>query len=154
MIQRRLITKFIADSIDSDLSIPVGIGNWPPGVRIGWQGPANEPGSKYQPWAVLSPLTANSTSASGPLSEPEADWRLPYSVNVYGITAEQAEFTADLVRSSITKLKNVYVSTENNKYNIAQTWVTSIGGLLQIPQQDPPIWGQTDLFTVWVFKEL
>jgi hypothetical protein len=117
-----------------------------------WIGQPDLPGSIYQPFAVLSELTAD--RSDGPLSDSQADWRMPYMVEFYGIRRDQCSFVADAMRGALDSMRFTSIDLGTAIYKVIQVRHDSIGQPQRIGVTNPPFWHQQDGVTVWIGKEL
>jgi hypothetical protein len=132
-----------------DLLPDVGDGELP---DASWIGQPNLPGATYEPFAVLSELTAD--RSDGPLSDSQADWRMPYMVECFGIRRDQCSWTADTLRGAVDSLRFTKIQLGVSDYKIIQVRHDSIGQPQRISVTNPPFWHQQDGLTVWIGKEL
>lgn len=132
------------------LTLPVDKGRAP--EAGGWQGEPNKPGSRFVPYLVVMPMTAN--ASSGPIGSSQADWQIPYSIQGFGVLYDQTEKLLDKVRAALSDLKGETHLFGDSNYKIQQVRTESIGGIVRIDATDPPYWGQQDGITVWITKEL
>lgn len=150
MISRRKLTDTLLTAIATKTGKPVHDYE-PDGDQYGWSGTPGEAGSSFTPYSVLIPRT--SSGANGPLAGTQSDWRIPYSVSSFGTSRRQAEWIADLARSSFGILNRTHFDGIDSTYTFQQVKVTQIGGILRNAAVEPPIFGQTDVFDVWVTKD-
>lgn len=146
MIARRLLTAAIVSTLEGHTNKPIGLANAP--LDGGWQGEPNVNGSNFTPYCVVTPNTA--TSAQGPVSDPQGDRQLPYSLASFGVLPEQAEWMADEARAAVELMKKTSVSLGDRDYKIQQVRADIVGGLVRVDSTDPPYWGQVDVVTLWL----
>lgn len=151
MLSRRNVTQALLSAISTQTSCPVG-DSTAPDPPFGWDGQPGAVGSKFTPYSVLTPMS--SSRASGPMSDTHADWQLNYSLSSIGTTREQCEWICDKARSSFITLKNTTVDGVDGTYKIQQIRTESIGGIVKSESVEPHMFGQTDVFSVWVSKGL
>lgn len=144
-IARAPLTDLLLERL-ADSGYPVGDAVVPAGSM--WIGQPNAPGATFVPYTVLAALTAS--NSAGPLSAPQADWRIPYLVQCFGVSRAQAELLADHVRQLLVDLRKTVLTLGAVDYTIQQVWVDSLGGLNRVDTTDPPHYGQQDTVTVWV----
>lgn len=130
--------------------IPVGDGVIPP--DSGWSGEPNAPTSHFRPYLVVLPMVAN--QSSGPISDSQADWRLPYGLFYYAVSRVQVEWLADRSRHVLASLVHTTVVLNSVDYEVQQVRTDMIGGATRVDQTDPPYWSQTDSQNIWISKEL
>ncbi len=128
----------------------VGVGNGVVPTASGWDGQPNAPGSAFRPYLVLVTLAAS--ASTGPVGDPQGDWRVPYLVQSFGASQQQAEITADAARLVLAGLRGT-THTLGVPHTVLQVWSESIGAVTRVDVSDPPYWGQADQFTVWITKE-
>lgn len=134
----------------STLDALVGVGSLPLGS--GWEGEPNAPGSFFVPYFVLTTLTATPAADTGSLANPQQDWHVPYAIQSFGITHDQAEWMADRGRVAVTSLKGQILQCGASKYKVQQIWTAQIGAVSRVPASDPPFYGQQDGATLWMAK--
>lgn len=117
-----------------------------------WIGQPNLPGSVYKPFAVLSELTAD--RSDGPLGDSQADWRMPYMVEFFGVRRDQCSFIADEMRGALDGLRFSVLRLGAAYYKVVWVRHDSIGQPQRIGVTNPPFWHQQDGVTVWIGKEL
>ena len=149
-IDRRPLTGILLGVIATATSKPVGDGAAPSGG--GWIGQPNAQGSNFVPYNVLIPQTAN--YSSGPFDDPQGDWRLPYQLISFGVRRDQCEALADLGRRTLSEMRGQVLDLGDQKYSVQQVRTESIGGVIRYDQTDPPFWGQSDVVTVWLSREV
>jgi hypothetical protein len=148
MIERSPFTRLCIAAIEG-AGFPAAVSERP--RAGGWQGDPNAPGVPFVPYAVLVPQTAN--VSSGPIGDPQGDWRLPYSVGTYAITGDQCEQAADRVRAVLAALVRSAVASSGPSYRVVKVNVTTLGSVNRVDQTDPPYFTETDAFEVWANKE-
>lgn len=151
-VQRSPITRAVRDALAA-LNRPVGVGEAPRGGVAGWTGDPNEAGTTFRPYSVLTPMQAG--TGSGPLDNTQADVVLPYAVTSYGISVDQCEDHADLVRAALMRLGTSKTtvpqwpeSAEKYGRRIQTVLVQSYGQVQRAGQTDPAFYGQTDLYAL------
>lgn len=117
-----------------------------------WIGQPDLPGSTYQPFAVLSELTAD--HAEGPLGASQGDWKMPYMVEFFGIRRDQVSWIADKIRGVLMELRFTKLLLGVDSYKIQLVRSDVIGAPTQINVTDPPFWHQQDNVTIWIGKEV
>lgn len=135
-----------------ETNLPVG-DNHAPTDAYGWQD--EEPGadeSNFIPWMVLTAGTAS--AGAGPLSASAADWKVPYTVFYAGVTREQLDWLADAMRMKLVNIERDPVNTDSGVWRIQQIRCTSVGGTVRQAATFPDYYSQSDLFEVWLSKEL
>lgn len=128
--------------------IAVGDGELP---DASWVGHPNAPGSSYEPFAVLGELTAD--RADGPIGDSQADWRMPYMVEYFGITRSQASWLADKMRGALDSLRFTRITLGPADYKVQYVRHDNLGSPQRISVTNPPFWHQQDGITLWMGKE-
>jgi hypothetical protein len=134
----------------SDTNKPIGDGLQP--TNSGWQGEPNLAGSNFVPYTVLTPMSAN--TAIGTFDESQADWHLPYSLASFGVSREQCEWMADKCRQLSAGLQHTFFGSGNDSFSIQQVQVLTIGGIQRVDTTNPPYFGQVDVISIWLAKEV
>ena len=151
MISRRNLTDLILETVSGQTSLPVGDAH-PPDAPYGWSGTPGEIGSTFTPYTIVTPQSGS--ISTGSLADTQADWRLPYSLSSFGTSREQCEWVCDLARSAFIVLKEEEFDGVDGTYYIQTVRLETIGGIVKTESLEPPTFGQTDMITVWVTKEL
>jgi hypothetical protein len=147
-LQRSALTELIlAELRKSDMAI--GDGVLP---DASWIGQPHLPGSEFQPFAVLSELTAD--RAEGPLGASAGDRRMPYMIECFAISREQVSWVADRLRGSLSAMRFTKLQLGEHTYKVQYVRGDSIGAPQQIDVTYPPFWHQQDNLTVWIGKEV
>jgi hypothetical protein len=149
MIERRKLSDALLVALET-ANLTVGLATRP--GTGGWQGTPNETGTNFKPFCVLTPESA--TRSSGPLKDSKSEWQLPYNLGCYGVSPDQAEWVADKARAALDALRGTNVDLGDATYRIQQVYPSTIGAIRRNDTTDPPHWGQNDLYTVWLSKEL
>lgn len=150
MISKRYLTNKLLEVLAEQTGFPVG-DNDHPEPPYGWSGQAGVPGNSFTPYSILT--SQSSGPATGPFSDTHADWRMGYSVASFGTNREQCEWIADSARQAFIGLKRVSVDGVDGTYTIQQVRTESIGGTVRSDAVEPPTFGETDTFVVWITKE-
>lgn len=148
MLERRALSAALVAAIATDTGMPTGLAHAPDGG--GWNGQPNIDGSDFIPYAVVTPQTA--TQASGPVSDPQSDRLLPYTVSSFGVMPEQTEWMADKARVAVFDLRKTKVVLGDATYTIQQVRTDVIGGLTRVDSTEPAYWGQVDVLTLWLTR--
>lgn len=154
-IQLRLLDAFMLATLRA---IQIGdgptliVGDMETPKTAGWSGSVpNAPGTEFTPYVVLVPLTAAPAPNTGSFAGPQTDWHIPYNLDSYGASREQARGVADYIRDAVAELHHEEIQLEA-KYKVQQVWTQSIGGPSRRAATDPPIFGETDQVTLWLAK--
>jgi len=151
LIQRAALTGALLGVL-RDSGRQVGDAEKPRGGTAGWVGQPNADGTNFVPYSVLTPLAAG--GGDGSLTAPgENDW-LPYAITSYGVSREQCEDQADLLRLqclTINKLTVVQWAGTPFEYGrrIQTVVVQSYGAVQRMGDTDPKYYGQTDTLSLW-----
>lgn len=129
--------------------IDIGDGELP---DASWVGQPNLAESDYEPFAVLSELTAD--HSEGPFGASQGDWRMPYMVECFGIRRDQVSWTADHLRGVLGPLRSTKLTLGDDSYKIQYVRTDVLGAPTQIDVTYPPFWHQQDSVTVYVSKEV
>ena len=146
MIARRKLTQYILDALEATTH-PIGLAVNPPGS--GWRGQPSSSGSTFVPYGVLVPGPAS--ISEGPIVEPQVDWRLMYVVTSYSVDPRACEWMADVFREAMVGLIKDTVTLETD-YRIQQVRVSALGAVTRYELTEPPYFGQTDSFDVWLSR--
>jgi len=146
MIERWPFSKLALAAIEG-VGFPAAVAERP--RAGGWTGEVNV--SPFVPYAVLIPQTAN--ASSGPISDAQADWKLPYTVATFTLEWDQCERVADRVRAALAGMVRAQVASSTGSYRVIKVNLTTIGQVNRSDQTDPPFYTQTDAFEVWANKE-
>lgn len=146
-IQRSDLTLAVLEALRATGQV-IGDGELP---DSSWIGQPNLPGSVYEPFAVLSELTAD--RSDGPLSDSQADWRMPYMVEYFGITREQTAWMADKMRATLAGLRFSVITLGDADYKVQYVRNDNIGSPQRVSVTNPPFWQQQDGVTLWMGKE-
>lgn len=152
VIERSPLTDLVKTTLATLTGKAVGDGRIP---ISGWLGQPGAPGSTFRPYVVLSEIVAS--HSSGSLTEAQTDWQLPYQVESFGITRDQAEKMAELARRALGSLQttpNTLVNLAGAAYNIAWVRYDAIGQPNPVDALDPPIYSVQDGITFWLMKEI
>lgn len=149
MVERRQFSQALLDALEG-AGFPAAIAERP--HDGGWQGEPNVPGSVFQPYCVLVPMTA--TTSSGPFDDSQADWKLPYTLSTYALRSDQIELVADRARNALAPVLNTDIASGGASYRVIRVGLTSIGQVNRADQTDPSFYTQTDGIELWVTKEL
>lgn len=129
----------------------VGVGVMP--LDSGWgTSDPNEPSHVFTPYFVIATQTATPAADTGSFADPQGDWHLPYVIQSYGVTHDQAEWMADKGRAAMAALLHEIFQLGPSKYKVQQLWQGSIGAVTRVPASDPPYYNQPDSVTFWMAK--
>lgn len=117
-----------------------------------WIGEPNLPGSVFEPFAVLSELTAD--HSDGPIGASQGDWRMPYMIEYFGIRRDQVSWLADKLRGALTSMRFTRMQLGLDSYKTQLVRTDNIGQPQQINITYPSFWHQQDGVTIWMGKEI
>lgn len=155
MISRRFLSAFvIAEMATAAAEVnvtAVGDAVHPDG-NFGWDGQPGEPGSKFHPYVIVTPM--QSSYSSGAIQGAQSDWRFPYSISSFGATRAQAEWLNDYLRDWLyaNTHRKTFTAEDGFKYTIQNVRIDMIGGIVRSDAVDPPVYGQTDVYSIWITK--
>lgn len=148
-MNRQPLTEAIVAHLEGNLEHPISLGRIP--KTGGWNGGAPmDDGSNFAPFVIVIPQTAS--ASSGPVTDSQADWQMPYSLQSFGASPGQAEIMADHVRTTLTLMKKTSVDLDPS-FKIQQVVTSVIGGLQRVDTAEYPFWGEADILTLWLAKE-
>lgn len=119
-------------------------------LQAGWNGEPNAPGSVYVPYLVVTPQTA--TISSGPMDDPQGDFRVPYAMSIFGANRKQTESLGNVARKTLSALKAVVLDLDGISYKVQQVWFDALGAVGRVDATSPSTYGEVDTFTVWLTK--
>lgn len=155
VLDRKLLTDLVLATLAPG-TYPIGDAGPPdlpvdPALRhAGWNGQPNAPGSFYVPYAILTPGSISNTS--GPLSDPQGDAQVPYTLAYYGVNRGQVELLGGKLRTLLLGLRDQRFISADHNHKIQQVWFSVIGGVGRVEATDPPTFGAIDTLTIWVTK--
>jgi hypothetical protein len=151
VFSRLNLTNTVIATIATYTGYAVGDSNSPaPEAAWGWSGTPGEVGSTFTPYSVVSPQGAN--TSDGPLAATQADWIARYSVTSFGASRKQAEWLADQTGNSLSSLRRTTFDGGDGTYTIASVRLESMGGIVRTDALEPPTFGQSDVFALYVSK--
>lgn len=151
LIQRAELSKALLAVLRAS-DRPVGDVEMPRKGTAGWVGQPNANGSNFIAYSVLTPL--ESAGGTGPLVEPGEDVWFSYAITSYGVSREQCEDQADIMRFQCAGIHKQTVTqwpgTPNEYGRRIQTVVVQTYGAVQrMGDTDPKFYGQTDTVSLW-----
>lgn len=155
MISRRFLSAFVLEEMTTAAAevnvTAVGDAVHPDG-NFGWDGQPGEPGSKFYPYVIVTPM--QSSYSSGAIQGAQSDWRFPYSISSFGATRAQAEWLNDYLRDWLytNTHRKTFTAEDGFKYTIQNVRIDMIGGIVRSDAVDPPVYGQTDVYSIWITK--
>ena len=155
MISRRHLTEFLLEEMEiaaAEVGVTaIGDAVHPDG-NFGWNGQPGEPGSKFHPYVIVTPM--QSSYSTGEIQGSQSDWRFPYSFSSFGATRAQAEWLNDHLRDWLydNTHRKTFTAEGAIKYTIQNVRIDMIGGIVRSDAVDPPVYGQTDVYSIWITK--
>lgn len=154
ILDRKPLTDLLLTTLEG-VGFPIGDASGPTkdlpnGKHAGWNGQPGTAGSTYVPYAVLTPAAVS--VSSGPVSDPQADARLPFTLAMYGVNRGQVETLAGRLRVALHGLRRSRFNSAGIEHQIQQVWFDVLGGIVRVETTDPPTYGEIDTFTVWTTK--
>lgn len=156
MISRRFLTNFMLEEISSAAATvninAVGDSVHPDGDEFGWDGQPGKPGSSFRPYVIVTPM--QSSASSGAIRGVQNDWHFPYSISSFGATRVQAEWLNDYLRDWLydNTPRKTFDAEEGYFYTVQGVKIDMIGGIVRSDTIEPPIFGQTDVYSIWITK--
>lgn len=147
-VQRSDLTSAVLAALRATGQV-IGDGELPDSA---WIGQPNLPDSVYEPFAVLSELTAD--RSDGPFGDSQSDWRMPYMVECFGIRRDQCSWMADALRGALAGMRSTLLALGDATYKVIYVRTDNIGQPQRVGVTNPPFWHQQDGLTVWIGKEL
>jgi hypothetical protein len=144
-LSRRPLTDAVLAQLQTT-GKPIGDGVLPDSA---WIGQPNAPGAEFDPFAVLSSL--NASDSFGGLSQTQANWKMPYLVESFGVSRAQCEWMADAVRAALGALRGQHLDL-GASYKVAYVRVDAYGEPARIDVTDPEFFHSQDQITIWVGK--
>lgn len=145
-IQRGPLTELVLTTLLATGQI-IGDGDLP---DANWVGQPNLPGSTFEPFGVLSELTAD--HSEGPLGASQGDWRMPYMLEFFGVRRDQVSWIADRLRGSLDGMRGTKLVLGVNTYKVQYVRTDNLGSPQQINVTNPSFWHQQDGITIWMGK--
>lgn len=142
----------LTDFMIAELSEQILVGDVDMPDGGGWDDDPSLPDSSYVPYVILTPMPVS--NISGPVGEPHADYRVPYSLTFFGISRSQVDGYADVCRKHLASITRQAIILDGESWKIQQIEPSSIGGVVRTDQMDPSTFAQSDAVTVWISKDL
>lgn len=153
-IERSPLTEALLDQLNlSNWLVGDGVipdASWLSTAGHGSQGQPEAPDSEFEPFAVLAELRAS--DSSGSIGDSQADWRMPYMVESFGVSREQAGSLRDALRTQLEPLRGTRIQLGASKYKVQQIRTDAIGVPIRFDVTSPPFWHVQDGLTVWLAK--
>lgn len=150
--QRGAITDWLLTAV-RDVAHDFLVGDVEAPREAGWQSDPSDPAATFIPYIVFTPNAAS--SPLGGLNDPATDWRLPYTGTSYGVNRRQVEDLADTVRTALSNVNKVPITTaDGSTWKILTIQFLSIGGMGYTNAVQPTAFSQTDSFTIMISKSL
>lgn len=151
MIYRANLSALMLQTLKVGTGAPVGDCDVPTG-DYGPLGTPGEPGYQFRPYSIIKPMSAG--EGYGTFGDSDSIFNFPYSVSSFGSTREQCEWICDKARQSFESLKREEFDGVDGTYSIMKVRTMSIGGVVINSQIVPHLFGQTDVFGVFVSKNV
>lgn len=148
-LERAPLTDHILAAIKAE---ELWIGDAVPPKTGGWSGPADSAGSEYQAYGVLVP--ANVGDTTGPVGDTHADAQTSYVLNGYGLSRSHCERYMDHVRKVLVAMSRTMVVLGDSDWKIQQVRCSAIGGIARNDSVEPSEYSQTDVYVLYLSKEL
>lgn len=151
MLYKRALSDLVFNFVDTESAYPVGDAHEPKDVQYGWTGTPNEPGSYFTPYIIITP--SSSQRPDGAIGDSQTEWRISYIVSGFGASRQQAEFIADNTRDIMVRLSKQSFNDSKDDYKIQQVRNDMMGQVVSSKSTEPPVFGQSDSYTIWVSKD-
>jgi hypothetical protein len=150
MLSRGNLSQLVIDTLKL-FGKPVGDATTPED-QYGWTGQPDSPGSMFIPYLIVTPGTVS--DIKGPLADTHADAKIPYQITGFGVSRQQCEWMMDGVREQLDILADRTIECGDGRYKIVTVEVTTIGGIARGNIGDYEVFGQSDILTLFLSKEL
>lgn len=148
-LERAPLTDLILEEIEHE-ELKIGDADSP--ETGGWDGPPDANYSKYRAYGVLVPATV--PEQTGPVGDSAADARVAYVINGYGVSRSHTERYMDHVRKVVVAMSRRIVVLGDSSWKIQQVRCDSIGGIARNDSIEPSEYSQTDVYVLYLSKEL
>lgn len=148
-LERGPLTDHILEAINAT---EIWIGDAVPPEDGGWDLSPDSAGSKYQAYGVLVPGTTGNTS--GPVADTTAEVQAVYAVNGYGVSRSHCERYMDHVRKVLVAMSRTMVVLGDSSWKILQVRCDTIGGIARNDSVEPSEYSETDVYVLYLSKEL
>ena len=148
-LERGPLTDHILDVIEAE---ELFIGDAEPPETGGWDRSPDSADSSYQAYGVLVP--ANVPDMTGPVGATASDARAAYVVNGYGVSRRHVERYMDHVRKVLVAMARTMVVLGDSSWKIQQVRCDSIGGIARNDSVEPSEYSETDVYVLYLSKEL
>lgn len=128
------------------------IGDALPVEDSGWRGSPDKSTSDYRAYGVLVPATV--PDSTGPVGDTQADVRVAYVINGYGLSRSHTERYMDHVRKMLVAMSRTMVVLGESRWKIQQVRCDSIGGISRNDSVEPSEYSETDVYVLYLSKEL
>lgn len=118
----------------------------------GWDGPPDGAESSYAPYVVVVPGTAG--DASGPIGASIADIQANFIVTGYGLSRSHVENYMDSIADVLVAMDRTMVVMGESQWKVQQVRRDSIGGISRNDSIEPSEFSQSDVYVVYISKEL
>jgi len=150
LLDDQLLTLLRAVALPNGDLLPVGDMEIPHGG--GWSGAGpNAPSAQFTGYGILYPQPTGPAYAPS-FGQPQANWQVPYILQSYGATREQARFIGELMRPALLRLHGTVVALGASNYRLDNVSIDSLGAPERVPGTNPAYFGQQERVTFWLAK--
>ena len=144
---RRYLTEWLLDLLSSHEIIASIIDA---SLSGGWSDDPRSTDAYYQPYTVITPLTAS--RQSGTLFDLGLDWELSYALTSYSTSTAGIEDQADTARRIVLEAPREKVHLGDEVWKVIGTVADNIGAVTTNRAVEPPVLSQQDSVTIRVSK--
>jgi len=148
-LKRSYLTDHLVDYLSTG-GIVIGDGVAPDAG--GWDGPSDGDTSSYAPYATIIPGTSG--DATGPIGQSIADATVPYIVTGYGLSRRHVERYMDKIAGVLVAIDRTMVVLGDSSWKVQQARRDSVGGVSRNDSIEPSEFSQSDVYIVYISKEL
>lgn len=144
---RRFLTEWLRDTLNATIYsyiVDTPSGDW----EGGWSNDPKQPGSYYQPYTVILPLT--SSESQGALSDKGQLWNLPYALTSYAVTTRSLEDQTDIARRIVSETERSFVDLGGVLWRVMDVSTNSIGGIDVNRSVEPQVYNQRDVVMIQI----
>lgn len=118
----------------------------------GWDDDPDSDNASYNAYGVLVPATV--PELRGPIGDSSSDAQVAYVINGYGLSRSHTERYMDHVRKVVVAMARRIVVLGDSSWKIQQVRCDSIGGVSRNDSIEPSEYSQTDVYVLYLSKEL
>lgn len=148
-LERGPLTDYILAEIKAE---ELWIGDAEPPADGGWSHSPDSPDASYQAYGVLVPAAV--PDMTGPVAATASDARVAYVINGYGTSRSHVESYMDHVRKVLVAMARRMVVLGDSSWKTQQVRCDSIGGIARNDSVEPSEYSQTDVYVLYLSKEL